>query len=921
MKKFLILLTLAAEIFSAVGVCADDYKSLSGTEIIKDVSEFSSNTHPRILVKDDTFKKINTAYMYDEVLREWCDLQKKEADKYLATSCVEYGLNDKIRMLGSIQKSGRIIFQTAFAYRLTGEEKYAERAWRETEYFCKMWPDWNPYQMLGVGEAMFNCAICYDWLYDYLDSEQKTIIINAIKDKGWRHYYNDINGLTVSNGAAGRPNTPYKTAEEELIRSSMWRNYTRQNNWNFVINGGVITSALALCDEIPTEASEIIEIAKRDIKPALEGFAPDGAWYEGISYWAYAMEYLVNIVSSLEASCGTDYGIGDAEGLNKTGRYFFAMDGADGRFNFSDSSTDVSVSPDLLWLAHKFNEPDVALNTYKYYKLNGATGGARGILWYLNSPYRENYVINEVNDNYFRDVETVTIRSGYDENADFMGIHGGKNSDPHAHIDSGTFVIDSQGVRFAMDMGDDNYNIAGGNYVYRNSAQGHNIIVFDPKNSDYGQIFSSNSEQNAKITSFQSSRDSAFAVCDLTNSYSPEYISSYKRGIKLYDGKTRFIIQDEFKTNGEIPELYWFMHTDAEITLSEDKRSATLKKNGKTLDFKILSGLDGVFNVMEPVGLEGTKTAEYDGQEGQYSNEGIKKLAIHLEDVEGDITISVGAYYTGSDNFEVIPIENWTVGEEDEPELYEIKINGKAIPEFSADVTEYFYEASEIPVVTALGNCNITVINAPTLNSYAYVFLSNERGEKVYRIKILSKGGKPENPYNGFSDNGYKKTFDGDLLTSESFDYCDIVYDIGYVAEANGISISALTDRDITVSVSEDGHNYYNVFEGECSEELKNIATGDMAFRYLKVFSDGKIKINEVAVDMKHSGKMCDVLMAGYDKSGKLTFVSKEKIELVKNQNYSFSCQPKIGDMTVKLFVWDMEKLLPLREIESITID
>lgn len=454
----------------------------SGEQIVCDSV---GTAHPRILANADTFSKINEMLRYDFTLNKIYSSMIEQANSYLTQPCVRYGLDDNIRMLSSIEKSGKIIFDSAFAYRLTGDEKYGERAWQEAEYFCEIWPDWNPYQMLGVGEAMFNCAIAYDWLYDYLDNDQKDVIRTAILNKAWKHYYNDINGLTVSNNAAGRENTPYKSSEEELIRSSLWREYTRANNWWLVINGGVITSALAICDELPNESEKILDIAMKDMGLPLAGYAPDGAWYEGISYWDYATEYLINIIASLESSCNTDYEISNYPGLSNTGNYFFALEGPAGRFNFSDCSAASSISEDLLWLAYKYNMPQLAAEAYDYYNSKNKIPDSRGMLWYVNMPERE-YDNHTWNDEYFRGIETVTLRNESEMQSEFIAIHGGKNTDPHAHIDSGTFVIDCLGERFAMDLGADNYNIDGGLYAYRNSAQGHNIIVFDPVNSDYG---------------------------------------------------------------------------------------------------------------------------------------------------------------------------------------------------------------------------------------------------------------------------------------------------------------------------------------------------------------------------------------------------------------------------------------------------
>lgn len=914
MKKLLIITVFFIMLF-ATDVYADTYygQNAEGTSGLPSgeriVCDTEGTAHPRILANADTFSKINDMLRYDFTLNKMYSSMIDRADSYLTQECVRYGLEDNIRMLNPIKQSGEIIFTTAFAYRLTGEEKYAERAWTETKYFCTKWSDWNPYQMLGVGEAMFNCAIAYDWLYDYLDSDQKEVIRTAIQDRAWRHYYNDVNGLTVSNNASGREHTPYESDDEELIRSSLWRNYTRANNWWLVINGGVITSALAVCDELPEESQKILDIAMNDTERSLEGYAPDGAWYEGISYWDYATEYLVDIISSLESSCGTDYGIGDYRGLSNTADYFFALDGPGGRFNFSDCSAETSTTEDLLWLANKYNLPHIAARVYDYYSSNGKIPAARGMLWYVNMPNRE-YDNHIWSDEYFRGIETVALRRETETASDFIAIHGGKNSDPHAHIDSGTFILDSQGERFAMDLGADNYNIDGGLYAYRNSGQGHNIIVFDPVNSDYGQT----KENNAQIKKFKTSNTDAFAVCDLTDSYSSGYVISYVRGIRLFNGKKQYLIQDEFTATDTIPELYWFMHTDADIQLAEDGKSAVLTKNGKTLNVKIVSDINGCFEIMEPLGISGTKTAEYDGQEGQYSNEGIRKLAIHMENVTGETTISVLAYYGDSYEYAAAPISDWDTAMEELPCLWAVDIDGVPLDGFDKDKTQYEYTADRIPSISARGNGETAVLMPDNLNAYAYIFVSNSRGTKTYKIYVKSKASDIERLYTDFVNNANKRTCDGDEATYADFKCCSLIYDIGYTANTTGIALSAISDDNIRLYVSEDGYSYYEVYNGECPTDYQKVVNENIGFRYIKLVCDSDIRINEIGVDLTSGEKGYDVIMVHYDKDGMLTNVQTTSIPLTLGEKYTFSDVVNENDEFVRVYIWDAERAYPITE-------
>ena len=69
-----------------------------------------------------------------------------------------------------------------------------------------------------------------------------------------------------------------------------------------------------------------------------------------------------------------------------------------------------------------------------------------------------------------------------------------------------------------------------------------------------------------------------------------------ERAFKLYDGYSSLKITDTvnclFKS-----EIYWFMHTKADIEISEDGKTAILTIGDKQL--KVTSHYDGIFTVMK----------------------------------------------------------------------------------------------------------------------------------------------------------------------------------------------------------------------------------------------------------------------------------------------------------------------------------
>ncbi len=68
-------------------------------------------------------------------------------------------------------------------WRLTGDERYAERAKSELINVCSF-SDWNPSHFLDVAEMCIAVSVGYDWLYNWLDEKVKNIFLKDCIDWG-----------------------------------------------------------------------------------------------------------------------------------------------------------------------------------------------------------------------------------------------------------------------------------------------------------------------------------------------------------------------------------------------------------------------------------------------------------------------------------------------------------------------------------------------------------------------------------------------------------------------------------------------------------------------------------------------------------------------------------------------------------------
>jgi hypothetical protein len=550
--------------------------------------------HPRLLVVKEDWDRLKIQVTNNPTLREWHGKLQRDAQRILEAPPSKYEIPDGLRLLST---SRRVLQRTqtlALLYQLDGNRSYVDRTWQELEA-AAAFTNWNPRHFLDTAEMTHAFAIGYDWLYEVWTPEQREILRQAMIEKG------------------------LKPALNIYQQKSGW--HKARHNWNQVCNGGIGMGALALGDEIPEMAGSLLQASMQSIQLAMAEFAPDGAWSEGPGYWNYATSYNVVFLAALQTALGTDFKLSQILGFAETGLFPMFCTSPIGRtFNYADGGDGRIRAPQMFWLARQFNRPAYA----RYERLNAAPQPL-DLVWY--DPHGEQAESGNLPlDKYFRTAEIALLRSEWENpQALFVGFKAGDNKANHSNLDLGSFVMDALGVRWAVDLGADDYNMPG--YFgkqrwtyYRMRAEGHNTLVLNP---------SAEPDQNpaaaARIVRFASKPDKAFGIADLTPAYSSS-AKQVRRGIALLN-RAQVLVQDEIQAQ-QPEELWWFMHTAAEISLHEDKTVATLTRDNARLQARILAPSKAEFEVREARPLPSSPDPSM-----QNKNANIRKLAVHLNAV------------------------------------------------------------------------------------------------------------------------------------------------------------------------------------------------------------------------------------------------------------------------------------------------
>lgn len=589
------------------------YERPTQTQIRELITKYEQeNAHPRVMMNQETYNKVVQKYNTDDDAKEWGNQIIAQADNYLNSF-----ERDKSKGLlaytikgGQLLDTSRAIYERAkylsMAYILTKDSKYADGLYRIYEIAGATdgsFPDWHPSHYLDVSEMCAAYAIGYDWLYDYWSDEQKAYLEETIKNRSllntrWEYY---------------------------IDSSDHW--VTRVSNWNAVCNGGNLMGAVAVCDKYPDLCAENIALAVRSAEYTMQGFNPSGGWEEGISYWDYALSYTANMLSTLESCFATDFNLSKAPGFADTYKFRLACQGNDNVNNFHDTPRYSEIQSDtFFWMSNAFNVQD--LTKLRLYNLRNKIHDANpfDMIWYNTEIKTTDFSFD--NDYYFENVELVTMKDGkaLDNTGAWLSFHGGKGTTSHSHLDTGTFLFEVGGVRWAIDLGKEAYSYYNSQQekfnFYKLRPEGHNLYVINPSD-DIGN-FGQTTDHFAKVTRFETGENSAFSILDLSQAYEENVIDA-KRGYMLSDNRRSGIVRDEITFKEKNSEIYWFMHVveNAEINI-EDKHTAYITSNNKTLKFMIDSDIeDYEFGAMQanPLSEEtklGSMNAERDGNKKLY---------------------------------------------------------------------------------------------------------------------------------------------------------------------------------------------------------------------------------------------------------------------------------------------------------------
>ncbi|MET3872607.1 heparinase II/III domain-containing protein [Puniceicoccus vermicola] len=592
-------------------------------------------SHPRLLWSAEGVEDMKVLIEEDPQVSGFADHVYETADNLCEEPVLERVMEGR-RLLDVSREFLRRILYWGVSYRLTGDERYAERAREEMLEVCGF-TDWNPSHFLDVAEMTAGMAIGYDWFFETLSEEDRKAIREGIISQGLEPSY-EIDGW--------------------------WVDYP--NNWNQVIHGGLVMGALAIYDQGgPEIAVEVIERALENAHSGLSTYGPDGAYPEGPAYWSYGTSYSVLMMASLESVFGSDFGLSEAPGFLESAEYVLHSGGPSGQyFNYSDSRPQTGIRPEVFWFAEKLGRPELLWRQRKNLAKFNANELAEPpdtrmfpLLLVWGNGLSEEIVPEDLDWSGGGETPVAFHRTSWtDPDATYVGIKGGAPSVSHAHMDVGQFVMESDGVRWASDLGMQSYHeleatglhIFGKDRwkVFRMSNMSHSVLVVNGQPQGF--------EGSATIERSATGEEGAYTILDMSEVYAGQ-LKGVRRGIALKkNGAVQ--VEDDFEILDQPTEIRWSMLTFAEVTLEDDHR-ATLTQDGETLSFEVLSPKAEKLEVIDI----SNPPKDYDAR-----NPGAKLLSFTLslepsaDEHEQRIAVALIPGSLGDIDPEFLPMQDWS---------------------------------------------------------------------------------------------------------------------------------------------------------------------------------------------------------------------------------------------------------------------
>ncbi len=550
----------------------------------------------------------------------------------------------------------------SWSYQITRDLRYAQLAY---DHYCiigdtSIWEHWGPTHFLNPADATTTIAMAYDWLcpaWDALCAQgvARPVARTEVYAKvfleldGATRYVSEAPNATAVPTVLEVPSFPDQTTYNRkhpcdvIFNQGVYEGWLSQikdmtdhpsvrclggfewksnkDNWNAVCTKGMALGGMMTLEyaDFRAETIELFdEMMYWFFVNGLDEYAPDGAYYESASYWAYGTNAVFQLAAAYVGATGRDYGIMDCYGLDRTCYFAANVESSDAMiWSYNDCggggsgpATGGMDTQWFLWVGSYIGDPGII--EHRIYQLeNGLKSVSRWDMFW----YKESYSgVDEIKlplSYYMEGLNgycgAYSVRSSWEKGAMTMAVIGGTNAVAHADVDAGAFMYWNKGLGWIWDLGADNYNLTsffGAGYgsngtlpnrfrYYRHGAEGNNVVVL----ASHQDIlpFGQRVKGKAPLQRQYADDNGAFAIFEMLDIYSadPELngtasplVKTAIRGVMATDDYNTVVLQDEILAD-KMETFYWFAHfsnVQIKVAFSENGRVCYMTQQARKAD-------------------------------------------------------------------------------------------------------------------------------------------------------------------------------------------------------------------------------------------------------------------------------------------------------------------------------------------------
>ncbi|MEM6376826.1 MAG: heparinase II/III family protein, partial [Bacteroidota bacterium] len=325
-------------------------------------------------------------------------------------------------------------------------------------------------------------------------------------------------------------------------------------------------------------------------------YYPDGAYFEGPSYWFYATNYFALSLSAFESTLGTDFDFINAEGIKKSAVFTEVTAGPSGDYyNFFDASLkgyrDMEHIGLLAWFSNRMGKN----------LLGDINNISETKAWNKPKPHRlaslHAIFLAQMSRNLPEEVypkawlakgnSPIGVLRPKDENGLYLAAKGGSADDNHSNMDAGSFILEWKKIRWSVDLGNQDYKtleaIMGTGSLWNRAQDSERWNLLTKNNYGHSTLTVNNALYNAKARSLviasSLEAETPYFSFDLSPLFGKNTGQVNRKFKQISDQKVQVI--DEIQINENTREIRWQMITTAKVKIQKD--GALLSQKGASL--------------------------------------------------------------------------------------------------------------------------------------------------------------------------------------------------------------------------------------------------------------------------------------------------------------------------------------------------